>query len=51
MPLEEFRRVYPTFQLEDELLVQGGEMSCGGYRMPGTGTSATRSQIQPWKGE
>jgi hypothetical protein len=31
MDLEEFRRLYPAFQLEDELLIQGGggEMSCG----------------------
>lgn len=26
VPLTEFRRLYPTFQLEDELLLRGGEM-------------------------
>jgi hypothetical protein len=31
MDLEEFRRLYPTFQLKDELLVQWGEMSCGDF--------------------
>jgi hypothetical protein len=36
-PLDEFQRVYPTFQLADELLVQGGEMSCGEFSIPGAG--------------
>jgi hypothetical protein len=31
MDLDEFHRLYPSFQLEDELHVQGGEMSCGGH--------------------
>ncbi|WVZ93414.1 hypothetical protein U9M48_039394 [Paspalum notatum var. saurae] len=30
VPLEEFRQLYPSFQLEDELIVQEGEMSCTG---------------------
>jgi hypothetical protein len=46
MPLEEFCHIYPTFQLEDELLVQGGEMSCGVYSTPGVGTSATPNREQ-----
>lgn len=25
IPLQEFRRLYPAFQLDDELLLQGGE--------------------------
>jgi hypothetical protein len=28
VPAEEFRTLYPSYQLEDELLLQGGEMSC-----------------------
>jgi hypothetical protein len=29
MTLEDFHKVYPSFQLEDELSLQGGGMSCG----------------------
>jgi hypothetical protein len=47
MPLEEFRCVYPTLQLEDELLVQWGEMSCGVYGTPDVRTSATPNREQP----
>jgi hypothetical protein len=47
MPLEEFRCVYPTFQLEGELLVQWGEMSCGVYGTPNARTSATPNREQP----
>jgi hypothetical protein len=36
--LDEFRIKYPDFQLEDELGLEGGEMSCGGAR---TGTAVT----------
>jgi len=31
--LQEFQERYPSFQLEDELLVEGGEMSCGAVCM------------------
>lgn len=31
MPLEEFGRLYPLFQLGDELIFHGGEMSWSGY--------------------
>jgi len=27
--VDSFTEQYPSFQLEDELLVEGGEMSCG----------------------
>jgi hypothetical protein len=27
--LKEFRALYPAFQLTDELILQGGEISCG----------------------
>jgi hypothetical protein len=36
--LDEFRSKYPGFQLEDELGLKGGEMSCGGTR---TGAAVT----------
>jgi hypothetical protein len=36
--LDEFRSKYPDFQLEDELGLEGGEMSCGGAR---TGAAVT----------
>jgi hypothetical protein len=36
--LDEFRIKYPDFQLEDELGLEGGEMSCGGAR---TGAAVT----------
>jgi hypothetical protein len=31
--LEEFQRLYPNFQLEDELLLEGGEMSLSALRI------------------
>ena len=33
--LDDFRAQYPDFQLADELLLQGGEMSCGDCIMHG----------------
>ena len=36
VPLSEFRCLYPAFQLEDELLLQGGEMSCTARSTCGT---------------
>jgi hypothetical protein len=42
--LDEFRKVYPAFQLANELIVQGGEMSCGVSPMPGTGNRGPRHQ-------
>jgi hypothetical protein len=29
MELDEFRKLYPSFQLTDKLLLKGMEMSCG----------------------
>ena len=33
--VEAFTAKYPAFQLEDELLLDGGEMSCGAAHTPG----------------
>ena len=35
--VEAFKAKYPDFQLEDELILEGGEMSCGARRTPGEG--------------
>ena len=34
VPLEDFKRLYPDFQLEDELLLQGGERCYDGTCLP-----------------
>jgi len=39
--VDTFRAKYPTFQLEDELAVEGGEMSCGAAPIPGDGEPVT----------
>jgi hypothetical protein len=39
--LDSFRGKYPDFQLEDELGLEGGEISCGAAPTAGAGTPAT----------
>jgi hypothetical protein len=41
--LDEFRSKYPDFQLEDELGLEGGEMSCAGAHI---GVVVTRAALQ-----
>jgi hypothetical protein len=42
--LEEFRRLYPAFLPEDELIVQWGEMSCGVSSMKGAARRETEKK-------
>jgi hypothetical protein len=44
--LDEFRSKYPDFQLEDELDLEGGEMSCGGARTGAVVTCAAPPNAQ-----
>jgi hypothetical protein len=44
--VDSFLDKYPAFQLEDELLVEGGEMSCGATHMPGEGAPETCAELQ-----
>jgi hypothetical protein len=39
--LDTFRDKYPDFQLEDELDIEGGEMSCGAAPTAGAGEPVT----------
>ena len=39
--IDVFRERYPAFQLEDELALEGGEMSCGAVRMQDAGAPGT----------
>jgi hypothetical protein len=39
--LDDFRSRFPDFQLEDELDLEGGEMSCANAPTPGIDVSAT----------
>jgi transcriptional regulator GlxA family with amidase domain len=39
--LDDFRSRFPDFQLEDELDLEGGEMSCADAPTPGAGAPAT----------
>jgi transcriptional regulator GlxA family with amidase domain len=41
--LDEFRSKYPDFQLEDELGLEGGEMSCAGAHI---GAAVTHAALQ-----
>ncbi|BAF14549.1 Os04g0389000, partial [Oryza sativa Japonica Group] len=45
MPLDEFRTLHPDFQLEDELLLQGGEMSCGDCNTSVAATGGRRQGV------
>jgi len=38
--IDSFTERYPAFQLEDELLVEGGEMSCGAGTTPAGNAAA-----------
>jgi hypothetical protein len=44
--LDDFRQQYPTFQLEDELDLEGGEMSCGAARTHVSGGPETSGEPQ-----
>jgi hypothetical protein len=44
--VDEFRSIYPSFELADEFILQGGEMSCGTGSTPGAGKLASR--IRTW---
>jgi hypothetical protein len=41
--IDSFTERYPSFQLEDELLVEGGEMSCGADST----AAGLRHEVQP----
>jgi len=43
---DNFRATYPDFQLEDELTLQGGEMSCGASRTSDPGATATSTELR-----
>jgi hypothetical protein len=56
MDADEFRSLYPDFQLEDELLVKGGEMSCLACTTPddtarGESKQGWRRQRGNWKNQ
>ena len=42
--LDSFRECYPSFQLKDELLVEGGEISCGASNIGGAHIHSRRRQ-------
>ena len=43
--VDSFLHMYPAFQLEDDLLVEGGEMSCGATPIQGNGTPGTTVEL------
>jgi hypothetical protein len=42
--VDEFRSIYPSFDLADEFILQGGEMSCGTGSTPGAGEASIQDQ-------
>ena len=47
--MDSFLHKYPAFQLENELLVEGGEMSCGATPIQGNGAPGmSAEQLRIW---